>query len=44
MYVKRLEDFRKKENDIIFKNKKTTESGFLWNNKNKNFNNNYYYI
>ena len=43
MYVKRLEDFRKKENDIIVKNKKTPGSGFLWNNKPKNFNNNYDY-
>jgi hypothetical protein len=43
MYVKRLEDFRKKENDIIVKNKKTPGSGFLWNNKPKNFNNDYDY-
>ena len=37
MYIKRLKDLRNKENNIIKKKKKKAGSGYLWNNKPKNF-------
>ncbi len=37
MYIKRLKDLRNKENNIIKERKKKAGSGYLWNNKPKNF-------